>query len=128
MRLRLGPLGPGKPYQNPSKIYSKFHQHPPKIHPQSSQNSLLKLSWAVLAASWAILAPRGPQERNKTEKPELGPPLRASILGGFPSHVGTMLGHVALQERMGTTSCELVHQGLHLTRQLGPTWPKVGPT
>ena len=103
MCLRLGHLGLGKSYQH----------------------SLLELSWAILAASWAILATRGPQERNKTEKPEFRPFLWASILGGFSRHVVAMLGHVALQQRMESTSCELVHQGLHLTGQLGSTWPNL---
>ena len=109
-RLRLGPLGPGKPYQKSSKIHSKSMQNFTKILPKSTPNSPkihLELSWAVLAASWAILAPRGPQERNKTEKPELGPPL---------------------PERIGSTSCKLMHQGLHWTRQLGSTWTQLGPT
>ena len=151
--LRLGPLGPvkvtivkivhwnhtneftknktknlQKSIQNPPKIFPKSPQNAFQIHPKCCQNSLLDLSWAVLAASWAILAPRGPQERNKIEKPELGPPIQASILGGFSSHVGTLLGHVALQERMETTSCELINETLHLRRQLDPTWLQVKPT
>ena len=117
-----------KAIQNPFKNLPKSSPNPPQILPKSIQNSLLEPSWAVLPASWAILAPRGHQERNKTEKPELGPLLRASILGRFSSYVGTMLGHVALQERMVSTSCELVHQGLYFTRQLGSTWTQVGPT
>ena len=56
----------------------------------------------------------------KAERTGCGTP-RAYILGGLWGHVGAILVQVALQERMGTTSYELVHQGLHLTRQLGPT-------
>ena len=85
-----------KPYQKLTKINpssTHFYQNPPRIHPKSCQNSHLELSWAVLAASWAIWAPRGFQDRNKSEKPRARTPLRGSILGGFPSHVCTMLGH-----------------------------------
>ena len=107
----------------PSKIFWKIIFDVPK----TSKNTLLELSWAVLAPSWVLLATRGPHERKKVEKSEFGSP-QGSIFGGFSGHVGAMLGQAAFQERVTTTSCELVHQGLHLTRQLGPTWPQYEPT
>ena len=138
--MRLGPVGIEElldssrsedPSTNLPKTASKFFQNPSKTIPKSTPNPRKIYSWGSLGPSWPPLGPSWRQEalKNETRRTNRSwEPPRASILGEFPSHVGTMLGHVALQERMGTTSCELVHQGLHLTPQLGPTWPQVGPT
>ena len=99
---------------------SKMAQHGAKIGQHGSH----------FGGSWGQDGPTWRQEGFKNEtrgkNQSSDPPIRASILRGFSNHVGTMLTHVALQERMGTTSCELVKQGLDLTPQLeGMLAPKI---
>ena len=66
-----------KPSQNSSKMLPKPTQNPQKIL------SKLGLSWDLLAPSWAVLAPRGPEEGKKTEKWSSDPPLGLPFLEGF---------------------------------------------
>ena len=110
---------------------SKFSQNLPKTTPNPRKIFPNFALGALLGPLGPVLGPLGAKKPSRTKKHRktgVQTPPRASILGGFSSHVGAMLGHVALQERMTTTSCELVHQGLHLTPQTWPTWSQLSPT
>ena len=80
-------------------------------------------SWSIVGPSSTLLGLSWRQEAHENEKRQTSRSSDAPLGLHFRrifSYVGDILGQVALQHRMGTTSCELVHRVWHLRRQLGP--------
>ena len=63
-----------KSFENLSKIYQKITKQSTKIYQKWFKNRSESVHRAVLEGSWAILAPRWPQEPPKPRKSISGPP------------------------------------------------------
>ena len=66
--------------------------------PRSHQNPSKIKSWSSLGCCSPLLGPSWRQKGLKSEKPDLGSPSWASILGGFWSYVGTKIDLKSVQE------------------------------
>ena len=110
-------------YPNRQKINQKSFKNQSKIYQNCSQNRSKSVHRAVLEGSWAILAPRWPQDGPKSpqnfENRFLGPPL-----GG---HFGSQNRSKSVSRAIRKVIVFMIGLKIDFWSDLVPTWPHLGP-